>query len=74
MSVAVPILGRALTRTVTPMSGSLFGSLTTPVIRAIFWGTPVPGDADRPMTICRPESFHVLPVPANNCFKTVEMD
>lgn len=38
MSVAVPMFGRALMRIVTPMSGSLFWSLTTPVMRVIVPG------------------------------------
>ena len=73
MSVAVPMFGRALMRIVTPMSGSLFWSLTTPVMRVIFRGVAAAAATERQMTICLPESFQVLSVPANNCFRTAEM-
>ena len=42
-------------------------------MRVIFRGVAAAAATERPMTICLPESFQVLSVPANNCFSTAEM-
>jgi len=70
MSVAVPTLGRSFTKTVTPISGSPFVSLTEPMTRSGVCFSALLAAAALPMTICRPESFHVFSVPAKSTSST----
>lgn len=70
MSVAVPILGRSFTKTVTPIRGSPLRSLTDPMTRSEARFSALSAAAALPMTICRPESFQVFSVPAKSTSST----